>query len=341
MLRFIDKTVTHSHTAEMRERVLGDSDLLLSEIGLGCWQIGGNWGSIDDKTALEILDEAVEAGIRFFDTADVYGAGRSERLIGQYLKRSGESIVVATKFGRGGVYPNGYTEEALRKAVDASRERLGMDTLDLLQLHCIPFEIMRQGEVFDWLQKLKTEGAIRYYGASVETVEEAVFCCGVEGLSSLQIIFNLFRQKPVEELFPAAIENSVGLIVRLPLASGLLSGKFGSMTRFSDEDHRSFNRDGEFFNVGETFAGIRFDTGVRLANELKMIVPEDCSLAQVALRWILDYGAVSSVIPGASSPEQARQNAAAAQLPPLDSALHERLAAFYRAEVHGHIRGPY
>jgi len=326
----------------MKQRNLGRSDLRIGEVGLGCWQFGGDFGPMEDHTALEVMTAAVESGIDFFDTADVYGGGRSESLIGQFLRKARKPVVVATKFGRGGgVYPDRYTEAALRQGVEASLKRLGVEALDLIQLHCIPLKVMQDGAVFEWLRKLKAAGKIRTFGASVETVEEAQLCVEVEGITALQIIFNIFRQKPIEAFFPRAIEKGVGVIVRLPVASGLLSGKFTRATQFAESDHRNYNRDGQYFNVGETFAGLPFEKGVELAEGIKPLVPAGMSMAQMALRWILDYEAVSVVIPGASSPAQAKANAQASDLAPLSVDLHQRLADFYRKEVQDHIRGPY
>ena len=310
---------------------------------MGCWQIGADWGSlIEEDSAFSILTAAVESGVDFFDTANVYGDGRSETFIGRFIKNCDASIRVATKFGRGpGVYPDNYSEDVLRRSVDASLERLDVDTLDLLQLHCIPTQVLREGKVFDWLRRIKQEGLIRHFGASVETVEEGLICLEQDELLSLQVIFNIFRQKLVRELLPQAEERGVGIIVRLPLASGLLTGKFTNDSIFPETDHRNFNRDGQQFNVGETFAGLAFEKGVELSSRLKTLLPGDLSTAQAALRWILDHKAVSVIIPGASSPEQARSNAATSDLAPLPNELHTALSAFYHESVHAHIRGAY
>jgi len=327
----------------MNKRAFGKTGFATGEIGLGCWQLGGaDWGNLDEERAFEILSTAVEAGINFFDTADVYGSGRSETLIGQFLKRRSERIFVATKLGRlGDLYPANYTEAGLRAATEASLRRLGVEALDLTQLHCVPTEVMRRGDVFDWLRKLRQEGKIKNFGASVESMEEALLCLEQPDLASLQIIFNVFRQKPISTLFSKAIAKNVGIIVRLPLASGLLSGKLTKDAQFAQNDHRNYNRDGQFFNVGETFAGIPFEKGVELVDSLKAWVPEGCTLAEMAQRWILDYDAISVIIPGASRPEQARANAATSNLPPLPAELHERLAEYYNREVAACIRGPY
>jgi aryl-alcohol dehydrogenase-like predicted oxidoreductase len=325
----------------MNNRPFGKTGALVGEVGLGCWQFGGDFGPMDDETAFRILDTAVEMGVNFWDTADVYGAGRSESLIGRYLKEHPHPVFVATKLGRGAIYPNGYTRAAIREATENSLQRLGMDALDLTQLHCIPPAILQQGDVFDWLRELKQEGKIRNFGASVESMDEALLCLEQEGLASLQIIFNLFRQKPVTALFPRAQAKGVAIIVRLPLASGLLSGKFTAETRFAATDHRTYNRDGQAFNVGETFAGLPFDKGVVLADGLRPFVPAGLTMAHMALRWILDHDAVSAIIPGATRPDQVRSNAAASGLAPLGAALHGQLQAYYKANVHPFIRGPY
>ncbi|MCJ7717659.1 MAG: aldo/keto reductase [Anaerolineales bacterium] len=326
----------------MKQRPLGKTDLTIGEVGLGCWQFGGDFGPMDEDTAFDIMNAAVEGGTTFFDTADVYGAGRSEHLIGRFLRNSDQRMFVATKFGRGpDVYPDKYTENELRRGTEASLKRLGVEVLDLIQLHCIPVEALVEGAVFEWLRALKAEGKIRHFGASVETVEEGLLCLNAEGITSLQIIFNIFRQKPIEELLPSAKEKGVGIIVRLPLASGLLSGKFTKRTRFQKTDHRFYNRDGQLFNVGETFAGIPFEKGIKLTDGLKEFVPEGMSIIQMSLRWILDHEAVSVMIPGASSPSQAAMNAQISDLPPLPNGLHKKLSEFYAQNVRDHIRGPY
>lgn len=316
----------------------------MGEIGLGCWQLGGDWGTVGEDDARAILRAAYASGTTFFDTADVYGAGLSERRIGAWLaEERPDGVFIATKQGRFSPpgWPQNFTKAALRAHAEASRERLGVETLDLLQLHCIPTDVLRDGAVFDHLRALQQDGIIARFGASVESVEEALLCLAQPDLASLQIIFNLFRQKPIDTLFAAAKETGTALIVRLPLASGLLSGKFTAATVFDASDHRHYNRDGAAFNVGETFAGLPFETGVALADGLKPLVPDGLSLAQTAQRWCLDFDAVTVLIPGATSPEQARRNAAVSALAPLDAAVHARLRAFYEENVAAHIRGPY
>ncbi|HWC58845.1 MAG TPA: aldo/keto reductase [Verrucomicrobiae bacterium] len=327
----------------MNTRVFGKTGFRASEMALGCWQLGGtDWGNVEDKTAFDILSTAVDTGVNFFDTADVYGNGRSETLIGQFLKERKAKIFVATKLGRtSSLYPDKYTEAGVRAATEASLKRLGVSTLDLTQLHCIPIEELRRGDVFEWLRKLQREGKIRHFGASVESMEEALLCLEQPGLVSLQIIFNIFRQKPIQTLFPKAKEKNVAIIVRLPLASGLLSGKLTKQSKFPENDHRNYNRDGKFFNVGETFAGLPYEKAVELADALKPLVPRSMTMAQMAQRWILDYDAVSAVIPGASRPDQAKANSSVSDLPPLDAKLHETLQRFYERDVAAHIRGPY
>ncbi len=327
----------------MNKRVLGKNGPQISEVGLGCWQLGSDWGDgIAESKAMDILQEAVDHGINFFDTADVYGNGRSEKLIGSFL-RGQNNVRVATKFGRGSdVFPNNYTKESLKAAIHSSCKRLGTESLDLLQLHCIPTEQLKRGEIFDWLRDVKREGLIQSFGASVETVEEGLICLEQEGIQSLQIIFKLIRQKPLDELIPKAYEKGVGIIVRLPLASGLLTGKFSVDTQFTSKDHRNYNRDGAAFNVGETFAGIPFEKGLQLSDTIKeQYLPENLNMVQLSLRWLLDHKAVTTIIPGASSTQQVKSNTAVSVLPPLGSMLHHELSAFYKKEVHDHIRGAY
>ena len=323
----------------MRQRRLGKTGYQVSEIGLGCWQLGGDFGPVGDETARAILSEAGRLGVDFWDTADVYGGGLSESRIGGFLGGKG-GITVATKVGRNGeLFPSNYKKAKVKESLAGSAKRLGVDTIDLAQLHCVPTEVMADGEIFTWMEDFQQDGLIRHYGASVETIEEGFLCLRHEKLASLQIIFNLFRQDAAEGLLPAAEKADVGVIVRLPLASGLLSGKFGKDTRFAPQDHRNYNRDGQAFSVGETFSGIPFDTGVDLVRSLAGLAPEGWPLAHLALRWILDHKAVSSIIAGVSRPEQLVQNVAAAAREPLPQALREELAAFYADKVRPAIRG--
>lgn len=327
----------------MNYRLFDHTGVEVSEIGLGTWQLGGaDWGEVDEARALDTLRAASQGGVNFFDTADVYGLGRSEEIIGRFLKETPKEVFIATKLGRFPEpgWPTNFSLESMRAHTEASLRRLGVEAVDLTQLHCIPIEILRKGEVFESLRVLKREGKIRSLGVSVETDEEAFICLGQEGLASLQIIFNIFRRKPLE-LFEMARQKGVALIVRLPLASGLLSGKFTKGTKFAETDHRSYNREGQAFNVGETFAGLPFEKGVELSEALKEMAPEGMTMAQMALRWILDFDAVSVIIPGASNPQQARANVTASDLPPLGDDLHAQLKDFYETQVAAHIRGPY
>lgn len=290
------------------------------------------------------LRAAYEAGTTLFDTADVYGMGRSETFIGSFLKETGAKVYVATKLGRFSPpgWPANFTEAGIRQHTEASLRRLGVETLDLTQLHCIPFDVLKQGEVFQHLRTMKREGKIRDFGVSVESMEEADFCVRQEGVAALQIIFNIFRQKPIHTLFAEAKRRKVALLVRLPLASGLLGGKMTKATTFTADDHRQFNANGQQFNVGETFAGLPFAKGVELADALKPLIPAGFNtLGDLALRWCLDFEAVSAVIPGARNPQQVNANAAVSGLPPLDPELHARLGEFYATRVAPHIRGPY
>jgi aryl-alcohol dehydrogenase-like predicted oxidoreductase len=329
----------------MNTRIFGKTGRVVGEVGLGCWQIGGNWGEVSDETALAILRTAYELGTTFYDTADVYGSGRSETLIGKFLKetKARDRLFIATKLGRRGDpgWPENFTRAVVRRHTEDSLRNLGVDAVDLTQCHCIPPDVLMRGEVFGWLEELKQEGKIKAYGASVEAMDEALWCTQQPGCASLQIIFNLFRQKPIQTLFDTAKARGVALIVRLPLASGLLGGKMTKGTRFPAEDHRNFNRDGQAFNVGETFAGLPFEKGVELADGLKPLVPAGQTMAEWALRWCLDFDAVSVIIPGAKNAEQARGNIRAAALAPLSATRHVQLAAYYERNVATHIRGPY
>jgi len=315
----------------------------VSEVGLGCWQIGGaDWGEVSETDAIGIMHAAADSGVTFFDTADVYGLGRSEELVGKFLTETAANITVATKLGRFPTpgWPSNFEESSIRAHTEASLTRLGVDRLALTQLHCVPTEVLRRGDVFDYLRTLEHEGKIERFGASVESMEEALICLEQPGLASLQIIFNIFRQKPIETVFKLAKEKGVSLIVRLPLASGLLTGKFTANTTFPEQDHRNYNRDGAAFNVGETFAGLPFVTGLELVEKIRPHVPDGISMAEMALRWCIDYDAVTVVIPGAKSQQMAASNAAASDLPRLSEDLHTALAALYESQVKQHIRGP-
>ena len=325
----------------MNYRDLGETGMRVSEISLGTWAFGGDWGTVGEDDAYAALNRAVDLGVNFLDTADVYGDGQSERLIARLLKdRPDAEILVATKAGRR-LDPHtarDYDYEHLSAFVERSLENLEVEALDLLQLHCPPTEAYRQDFTFEALEKLKQEGKVRHYGVSVEKVEEARMALGYSGVETVQIIFNIFRQKPAEEFFPLAEERETGILARVPLASGLLSGKMSANRAFSEDDHRFFNRNGEAFDRGETFAGVDFETGLRTAEELKELVPEGHTLAQFALRWILMHPAVSCAIPGGKNPSQVEDNVAAAAMPPLDEGAMGRVKEIYdnsvRPEVH-------
>ena len=328
----------------MKKRVLGNTNYEISEVGFGAWQLGADWGEpVPEDEALEALHAAADAGVNFVDTADVYGFGRSEELVGRFLNERDERIYVATKMGRGTKsWDEGYDEVA--KAAEASCKRLGVDCLDLVQLHCIDEAVLRGTAVWESLQKVKDAGLIRHYGASVETIEEALFCIRGSAATTLQVIFNLFRQRVVDDLLQAAKVNHVGIIARVPLASGVLTGKFSSGHEFADRDHRRFNADGKLFNVGETFAGVPFEDGVVLAKQIGEMLADEGDgawLAQKALRWILDHDAVSTVIPGAKNAEQARANAEVSEMAELSEGAHEKLRELYWAEIDGKVRGRY
>jgi aryl-alcohol dehydrogenase-like predicted oxidoreductase len=300
-------------------RNLGETGMRVSAISLGTWALGSEWGAVSDEESFATLNKAIDLGVNFLDTADVYGDGRSERLIGRLLEeRSEDEIFVATKAGRR-LDPHaadGYSYENLSRFVERSLEYLRLETIDLLQLHCPPTEVYRQDETFEALDRLQEAGKVKNYGVSVEKVEEARLALDYPGVKTVQIIFNIFRQRPIEEFFPLAEEKNIGVIARVPLASGLLSGKMSADRAFDSDDHRNFNRKGQAFDRGETFSGVDFETGLRAAEELKALVPEGYTLAQLALRWILMHHAVSCAIPGAKRPDQAEDNVAAAEMPP-------------------------
>ena len=314
----------------------------ISAIGLGCWQLGADWGDVSEETAHTVLAGALDSGVTFLDTADVYGDGRSEKLIGSFLAQRGrDGITVATKMGRRANphTPEAYTLDAFRAWTDRSRENLGVDTLDLVQLHCPPTPVFSADATYDALDTLVAEGRISAYGVSVETCDEALTAIARPSLASVQIVFNAFRRKPLEEVLPAAAAAGVAIIARVPLASGLLSGKYDESTTFADNDHRTYNRSGEAFDVGETFAGVPFEVGVAAAREISALVPEGSGVttAQLALRWILDQPGITTVIPGARNPEQAQGNAAAADLHPLTPEQSARFTAIYDSSIREHV----
>ena len=320
----------------MNYRSLGETGMRVSEISLGTWAFGGEWGTVSEDDAYAALNRAIDLGVNFLDTADVYGDGRSEKLIGRLLKdRPSDEIFVATKAGRR-LDPHtaeGYNAENLSAFVERSLRNLGVEALDLLQLHCPPTEAYRQDSTFEALEELQRAGKIKNHGVSVEKVEEARMALDYPGVKTVQIIFNVFRQKPAEEFFPLAEERSIGVLARVPLASGLLSGKMSAERAFDASDHRHFNRNGEAFDRGETFSGVNFETGLRAAEELKGFVPEGHTLAQFALRWILMHPAVSCAIPGGKNPGQVEDNVAAAAMPPLFEEAMRQAREVYDAEV--------
>jgi aryl-alcohol dehydrogenase-like predicted oxidoreductase len=334
----------------MEQRVLGKTGRPVSVIGLGTWQLGADWGAVTEADARAVLRAAVESGVTFLDTADVYGDGRSERIIGQFLaSEAPEGVTVATKMGRRvAQVPENYTLANFRAWTDRSRANLGTDRLDLVQLHCPPTPVFSSSAVYDALDTLVAEERIAAYGVSVETCDEALAAIARPGVASVQIILNAFRRKPLDQVLPAAAAAGVAVIARVPLASGLLSGRYTAGTVFAADDHRTYNRHGEAFDVGETFSGVDYPTGVRAAAEFAAVVaapgaytvdPGDAvTTAEAALRWVTQQPGVSTVIPGARDPEQARQNAAAATLPPLsDQALgqiEDLYDKYLRAEIH-------
>lgn len=327
----------------MKYRKLGSTDLTISELSFGTWAIGGDWGRVDDVTSLRALKVAIEQGVNFFDTADVYGGGHSEELLAKATKGKEDEVYIATKFCRKGNIkdPQNYSEQVVRQYCEDSLSRLKREAIDLYQIHCPDFNILQQGEVFSVLDKLKEEGKIRYYGVSVESVEEGLFCMQQPNVSALQVIFNIFRQKVATDLLPVAEQKNIGILARVPLASGLLTGKFDVNTTFESQDHRHYNANGAAFNVGETFAGLPFTKGVELANELKWIANDQRTMTQAALRWILDHSAVSSVIPGFKNEIQVITNLAALHAISFTEEEKERLQQFYHDSVHQYIRGPY
>ncbi len=327
----------------METRRLGRTGRDVGVVGLGAWQLGADWGSVDEADALAVLRTAIEGGVTFIDTADVYGDGRSERLVGQVLEetvRNGSGgLTVATKMGRRvEQIPSNYNPEAFRAWNDRSRANLGVDTIDLVQLHCPPTPVYSTDAVFDALDDLVAEGRIASYGVSVETCAEALTAIARPNVASVQIILNAFRLKPLDEVLPAAREAGVGIIARVPLASGLLSGKYDENTVFGADDHRTYNRHGESFDVGETFSGVDFSTGLEAVRRLLPWLPAGATMAQFALRWILDQPGVTVVIPGARNPAQVAGNLAAAQLAPLSAdqraAVQETYDALIRPQIH-------
>ncbi|MGH1549134.1 aldo/keto reductase [Leifsonia poae] len=323
----------------MEQRILGGTGREVSVVGLGTWQLGADWGDVSEDDALAVLEAAAESGVTFFDTADVYGDGRSEQIIGRFVTEHPElPLTVATKMGRREAQdPANFTLAKFREWTDRSRRNLGVDRLDLVQLHCPPTPVFSTEAVYDALDTLVEEGAIENYGVSVETVDEALAAIAHPGTATVQIILNAFRLKPLDRVLPAAREAGVGIIARVPLASGLLSGRYTERTTFSADDHRTYNRDGSAFDVGETFSGVDYEEGVQAAREFASLAPEGVTPAQAAIAWIVAQDGVTTVIPGARSPEQARANAAAGSvsLPAgFDAAVHRIYDDHFRAAIH-------
>ncbi|WP_371573912.1 aldo/keto reductase [Streptomyces sp. NBC_01314] len=319
----------------MEERAFGRSDQHASVVGLGTWQLGADWGDVDDKEALAVLEAAAEAGVTFFDTADVYGDGRSEQTIATFLRsRPDLHVFIATKMGRrADQIPENYVLDNFRAWNDRSRRNLGVDRLDLVQLHCPPTPVYSSDEVFDALDTLVEEERVAAYGVSVETCAEALTAIARPNVASVQIILNPFRMKPLLDVLPAAEKAGVAIIARVPLASGLLSGKYTKDTVFAENDHRTYNRHGESFDQGETFSGVDYGTGVEAAVEFAALAPDGYTPAQLALRWIIQLPGVTTVIPGARTPDQARANAAAAALPALSDQTLTAIRDLYDRRV--------
>jgi aryl-alcohol dehydrogenase-like predicted oxidoreductase len=325
----------------MKYRKLGKTDFEISEVSLGTWQVGGKWGEpFDHNNADRIINSAIDAGINFIDTADVYSDGESEIAVGRVVRSRSEKIFIASKCGRQ-INPHvskGYQPAILRKFVEDSLMRMKIDRLDLIQLHCPPTEVYYRPEIFELFDKLKEEGKIANLGVSVEKVEEALKAIEYNNVSTIQIIFNMFRQRPAELFFKEAAKKNIGIIARVPLASGLLSGKFSKETKFGKDDHRQFNRKGAAFDKGETFAGIDYETGLKAVEELKKIFPEHQNLAPVALKWLLMFKEISCIIPGASNPEQVTSNLSAVNLPNISSvqlnAINKVYNQYIKKSVH-------
>jgi aryl-alcohol dehydrogenase-like predicted oxidoreductase len=323
----------------VEQRSLPRLDRTIGVVGLGCWQLGADWGEVDEDEALGVLNAAVDTGVTFLDTADVYGDGRSEALIGRFLReRRDAGITTATKMGRRvDQVPENYNRKNFLAWNDRSRANLGVDTIDLVQLHCPPTPVYSRDEVYDALDELVELERIKAYGVSVETVDEALTAIARPGIASVQIILNVFRQKPLEQVLSSAADSGVAIIARVPLASGLLSGRYRPDTTFAPDDHRTFNRHGEAFDVGETFAGVPFDVGLQAVERLRPLVPAAATMAQFALRWIIDQPQVTVVIPGARNPQQAAGNAAAVDLAPLGGDVHAKVTAVYDDLIRPHV----
>ena len=319
----------------MEHRVLGRTGWRVSAISFGAWAIGGTWGDVQDRESLAALHRAVDLGVNFFDTADVSGDGRSERLLAELKRERKEEIIVATKAGRrlNPHVADGYNAGNLTAFVERSLQNLGVEALDLLQLHCPPTDVYYRPEVFAVLDDLVAQGKLRFYGVSVERVEEALKAIEYPGVQSVQIIFNIFRQRPADLFFAEAKRRQVGILARLPLSSGMLTGKLTRQSQFAPDDHRAFNRQGAAFDKGETFSGIDYDTQLEAVEELRQLVPEGVSLAQFALRWLMMFDAVSCAIPGAKTVAQVEENLRAAALPPLHEETMQAIQQLYERRI--------
>jgi aryl-alcohol dehydrogenase-like predicted oxidoreductase len=323
----------------MQYRPLGRTGFTVSTISFGAWAIGGTWGPVDDADSMAALHAALDAGVNFFDTADVYGDGRSERLLARLKRERREPFHVATKAGRR-LSPHtadGYTKRNLTDFVERSLHNLENDAIDLLQLHSAPTDVYYRPEVFGALDDLVREGKVRHYGVSVERVEEGLKAIEFPGVQSVQIIFNMFRQRPIERFFPEALRRQVGILARVPLASGMLTGKLTPTSTFDADDHRTFNRQGEAFDRGETFSGVDYDLGLSVVDDLRPLVPSGMTLAQMALRWALMFDAVTCAIPGGKTPKQVQENVSAADLPPLSGDTMAAVQALYDVRLAPHV----
>jgi aryl-alcohol dehydrogenase-like predicted oxidoreductase len=316
---------------------------MVSEVSFGTWAIGGSWGKTNDNESLKSLEYAIDQGVNFFDTADVYGDGHSEELLAKATKGLEDKVHIATKFCRkGDIFdPKNYSYETVSSYCEDSLHRLNREVIDLYQVHCPATEILRDGQVFDTLDRLQREGKIRHYGVSVETVDEGLICLENPNVKSLQVILNIFRQKPLEILLPEAHKRGVGVLVRLPLASGLLTGKYTNDHIFEEDDHRNFNENGAAFNVGETFAGLGFKKGVELSDQLKWIAEGRQTMAGAALRWILDQKEITCIIPGFKNQKQVADNLESIYTKPFSNEDQKQLHTFYQEKVRDYIRGPY
>ncbi|MBD3280738.1 aldo/keto reductase [Candidatus Dojkabacteria bacterium] len=323
----------------MNYRKLGKTDLIISEIAFGAWAIGGSWGNVDDSVSLKALNKAIDMGVNFIDTADVYGDGRSEKLVSKLSKSRKENIYIATKFGRRSDphISENYNEKKLRKYLERSLKNLNVEAIDLIQLHCPPTEVYYRPEIFSFLEDLNKEGLVKNYGVSVEKVEEGLKAIEYPGVSTVQIIYNMFRQRPAGQFFKQAQNKNIGIICRVPLASGLLTGKFDKKSNFEKGDHRNFNREGQAFDKGETFGGVPFEIGVETAKELEKNKPKSITMSQFALKWILEQSAVSCAIVGCKTPKQAEENFEASDGLPLTNKSLGMVKKLYQKNIKAHV----